>query len=35
MECAPGEEAHIDFGAGAPVILPDGKRKRLHLFRIV
>jgi len=35
MECAPGEEAQVDFGTGAPVILPDGKRKRPHLFRIV
>ena len=35
MEWVPGEEAHVDFGAGAAVMLPDGKRKRLHLFRIV
>ena len=35
MECAPGEEAQVDFGRGAPVITSDGKRKRPHLFRIV
>jgi transposase len=35
MECAPGEEAQVDFGRGAPIITADGKRKRPHLFRIV
>jgi transposase len=35
LECAPGEEAQVDFGAGAPVIQPDGKRRRTHVFRIV
>jgi len=35
MECMPGEQAQIDFGAGAPVVRPDGKRKRPHVFRIV
>ena len=35
MECQPGEEAQIDFGSGAPVVKPDGKRKRTHVFRIV
>jgi transposase len=35
MECQPGEEAQVDFGRGAPVIGPDGKCKRPHLFRIV
>ncbi|UCD51712.1 MAG: IS21 family transposase [Phycisphaerales bacterium] len=35
MECAPGEEAQVDFGTGAPVVQPDGRRKRPHLFRIV
>jgi len=35
MECAPGEEAQIDFGTGAPVVAPDGKRRRTHVFRIV
>jgi transposase len=35
MECAPGEEAQIDFGRGAPVEEPGRKRRRPHLFRIV
>jgi transposase len=35
MECGPGEEAQVDFGKGAPVLGPDGKRTRPHLFRIV
>ena len=44
MECAPGEEAQIDFGTGAAVILPEGeclpvgvktRRRKTHVFRIV
>lgn len=35
MECAPGEEAQVDFGTGAPILLPTGKRRRTHVFRIV
>lgn len=35
MECMPGEQAQVDFGTGAPVIRPDGKRRRPHVFRIV
>ena len=43
MESAPGAEAQIDFGKGAPIITPDGKgggrspcrRTRPHLFRVV
>ena len=35
MECAAGEEAQVDFGSGAPVIGPDGKRRRTHVFRII
>jgi transposase len=35
MECAPGEEAQVDFGAGIPILQPDGKRRRTHVFRIV
>jgi hypothetical protein len=31
----PGNESQIDFGAGAPVVRPDGKRKHPHVFRIV
>jgi transposase len=35
MECPPGFEAQVDYGTGAPVIGPDGKRRRTHVFRIV
>ena len=35
MEAAPGEEAQIDFGTGAPVVDADGKTRRPWLFRIV
>jgi hypothetical protein len=35
LECGPGEEAQVDFGTGAPLILPDGTRRRTHVFRIV
>ena len=35
MECGPGEEAQVDFGSGAPVITPDGKRRKTYVFRIV
>jgi transposase len=35
MECAPGEEAQVDFGSGARILLADGKRRRTHVFRIV
>jgi len=35
MECMPGDESQIDFGTGAPVIGPDGKRKRPDVLRIV
>lgn len=35
MECAPGEEAQVDFGSGIAITQPDGKRRRTHVFRIV
>jgi transposase len=35
MECGPGEEAQVDFGTGAPVVTPDGKRRKTNVFRIV
>lgn len=35
MECAPGEEAQVDFGKGAWVASSDGTKRRPHLFRIV
>jgi transposase len=35
LECGPGDEAQVDFGTGAPVMGPDGKRRKTHVFRIV
>ncbi len=35
MECSPGEEAQIDFGTGAPIIMQNGKRRRTHVLRVV
>ena len=35
MECVAGDEAQVDFGTGAPIVTPEGKRKRPHVFRIV
>src|SRR5690606_29951217 len=35
METAPGEEAQIDFGTGAPYIDSDGKKRRTHVLRVV
>jgi len=35
MECSPGLEAQVDFGSAAPIIMPDGKRKKSHAFRII
>lgn len=35
MEVAPGEEAQIDFGKGAPLVDADGRRRRTHVIRIV
>lgn len=44
MECAPGEQAQVDFGTGAPVVIPAGellpagvktRRRKTHVFRIV
>jgi transposase len=35
LECGPGEEAQVDFGSGAPLLLPEGTRRRTHVFRIV
>ena len=34
MECAPGEEAQVDFGLGAPILV-DGRRRRSWVFRVV
>jgi transposase len=35
MEVPPGEEAQIDFGTGAYVKMPDGKRRRAWVLRVV
>ena len=35
MECEAGAEAQVDFGRGAPIVGPDGKRKTTWVFRIV
>ena len=35
MECGPGEEMQVDFGTGAPIIGPDGKRRKTYVFRAV
>ena len=35
MEVAPGQELQVDFGCGAWVLQPDGRRRRPHLFRAV
>jgi transposase len=35
IECDPGDEAQVDFGAGAPVINAEGKRRKTHVFRVV
>lgn len=35
MECEAGQEAQVDFGRGAPLVAPDGKRRYPHVFRIV
>lgn len=44
LEVAPGEEAQVDFGVGAPIVIPDGealpvgvksRRRRTHVLRVV
>ena len=35
VECAPGEEAQVDFGKGAPTRTADGKTRRPSVLRIV
>ena len=38
METAPGQEAQVDFGTGAPLVSAEGgreRRRRTHVFRIV
>lgn len=35
MECEPGQEAQVDFGTGARIVMPDGKRRKTHVLRVV
>lgn len=35
VESGVGQEAQVDFGTGAPIVSPEGKRRRTHVFRIV
>lgn len=35
MECLPGEEAQVDFGTGYYLKAADGKRRKVHLLRVV
>jgi transposase len=35
LECAAADEVQVDFGTGAPIVTPDGKRRRTHVFRMV
>jgi transposase len=35
IECDPGDEAQVDFGTGAPILGPDGKRRKTHVLRVV
>jgi transposase len=35
IECDPGDEAQVDFGTGAPIVGPDGKRRKTHVLRVV
>ena len=35
IEVAPGEEAQVDFGAGAPIVSADGRRRKTWVFRVV
>jgi transposase len=35
MEVLPGTEAQVGFGTGAPILSPDGKRRRWHVIRVV
>jgi transposase len=35
LEYPPGEEAQVDFGSGAAILTPEGRRRRTHVLRIV
>jgi transposase len=35
LEREPGEEAQVDFGTGAWLVGPDGKRRKTHVLRVI
>ena len=35
LETLPGRQAQVDLGTGAPIVGPDGRRRKTHVFRIV
>jgi transposase len=35
LECGPAAEAQIDYGRGAPVVTPEGRRRKTHVLRVV
>jgi len=35
MECEAGQEAQVDFGSGARIKTPEGKRRKTHVLRVV
>ena len=35
MECEAGQEAQVDFGTGARIKTPEGKRRKTHVLRVV
>jgi len=35
MQCAPGEQAQVDFGRGVPIVGGNGRRRGCWVFRIV
>jgi transposase len=35
LKVLPGEQAQVDFGAGAPILRSEGQRRRPHVFRVV
>lgn len=35
LEAAPGVEAQVDFGQGVTLSLPDGRRRKTHVLRVV
>ncbi len=35
MECAAGFEAQVDYGTVTSLVLPNGRRRKTHVFRVV